>query len=84
MEAVEEDEHGEIWHHTLKPLLAGTEVSAEIDWPRRLDHIQQHSGQHLLSAAFARDYRAQCAQVPGQLGPCLAMLPWPCLEASKV
>lgn len=58
VEAVEEDGHGEIWHHTLKPLLAGTEVSGEIDWTRRLDHIQQHSGQHLLSAAFAREAAA--------------------------
>jgi len=55
---VEEDEHGEVWHHTLKPLLAGTEVRGEIDWTRRLDHIQQHSGQHLLSAIFARELHA--------------------------
>ena len=25
-----------------------------IDWPRRFDHIQQHTGQHVLSAAFER------------------------------
>lgn len=49
---VEEDEHGEVWHHTAKPLLPGTAVHGAIDLPRRLDHIQQHSGQHLLSAAF--------------------------------
>jgi alanyl-tRNA synthetase len=56
--AVEEDEHGEVWHHTLKPLLAGTEIKGEIDWARRLDHMQQHSGQHLLSAAFVRELQA--------------------------
>ena len=28
------------------------EITGEIDWPRRWDHMQQHSGQHLLSAAF--------------------------------
>jgi alanyl-tRNA synthetase len=49
---VEEDEHGEVWHHTLKPLIAGTAVRGSIDAARRLDHMQQHSGQHLLSAAF--------------------------------
>jgi alanyl-tRNA synthetase len=49
---VEEDEHGEVWHHTLKPLIAGTAVRGSIDGARRLDHMQQHSGQHLLSAAF--------------------------------
>ncbi len=56
--AVEEDEQGEVWHQILKPLLAGTEVKGEIDWPRRLDHMQQHSGQHLLSAVFARELQA--------------------------
>jgi|SRR5579883_3444595 alanyl-tRNA synthetase len=56
--AVEEDEHGEVWHHTDKPLLAGTEVSGEIDWTRRFDHMQQHSGQHLLSAVFERELHA--------------------------
>jgi alanyl-tRNA synthetase len=27
-------------------------VRGEIDWPRRFDHMQQHTGQHVLSAAF--------------------------------
>jgi alanyl-tRNA synthetase len=57
--AVEEDDHGEVWHQTLKPLLAGTAVQGEIEWQRRLDHMQQHSGQHLLSAVFARELRAR-------------------------
>jgi alanyl-tRNA synthetase len=48
-----EDGEGEVWHSTRKPLLTGTEVTGAIDWPRRLDHMQQHSGQHLLSAVFA-------------------------------
>ena len=30
----------------------GQLVRCEIDWPRRFDHMQQHSGQHVLSAAF--------------------------------
>jgi alanyl-tRNA synthetase len=28
------------------------EVTAKIDWPRRFDHMQQHTGQHILSQAF--------------------------------
>ncbi len=55
---VEEDEAGEVWHATSKPLLAGTRITGHIDWQRRLDHIQQHSGQHLLSAILARDLAA--------------------------
>ncbi|MCS7038863.1 MAG: alanyl-tRNA editing protein [Anaerolineae bacterium] len=38
--------------HYLDRLPAGDEVDGELDWPRRWDHMQQHSGQHLLSAAF--------------------------------
>ena len=49
------DAPGQVWHFTRKPLAAGTAVHGAIDWPRRLDHIQQHSGQHLLSAVFARE-----------------------------
>ena len=33
-------------------LRPGDAVRGEIDWPRRFDHMQQHSGQHVLSAAF--------------------------------
>ena len=29
-------------------------MHGSIDWPRRFDHMQQHSGQHVLSAAFVR------------------------------
>ncbi|MGH9617840.1 MAG: alanyl-tRNA editing protein [Acidobacteriaceae bacterium] len=49
---VEEDEHDEVWHHTVKPLVAGTRIHGVVDEARRLDHVQQHSGQHLLSAAL--------------------------------
>jgi len=38
--------------HILQSPLTETEIQAEIDWPRRYDHMQQHTGQHLLSAVF--------------------------------
>jgi alanyl-tRNA synthetase len=50
---VVEDEDGEIWHLLAAPLDAEPVVDGEVDWERRFDHMQQHSGQHLLSAAFA-------------------------------
>src|SRR5277367_1833 len=56
--AVEEDEQGEVWHTTPKPLLAGTAVRGYVDWSRRRDHMQQHSGQHLLSAVVYRQLGA--------------------------
>ncbi|HET8666577.1 MAG TPA: alanine--tRNA ligase-related protein [Terriglobales bacterium] len=54
---VAEDESGSIVHYiegTIDPLLQGATVHGEIDSKRRHDHMQQHSGQHVLSAAFER------------------------------
>jgi len=48
-------EQGVIWHTLERPLEADV-VEGEIDWARRFDHMQQHHGQHLLSAAFERLY----------------------------
>ena len=45
------DEGDRIAHVLASPLEAG-EVTGRIDWARRHDHMQQHSGQHLLSAAL--------------------------------
>jgi alanyl-tRNA synthetase len=56
--AVVEDETGEIWHVVEKPLTAGTEITGAIDPARRRDHMQQHTGQHLLSAVFLRELNA--------------------------
>lgn len=38
---------------------AGAEVTAEVDWARRMDHMQQHSGQHLLSALAEQRFGAK-------------------------
>ncbi|WP_391205777.1 alanyl-tRNA editing protein [Psychrobacillus sp. L4] len=44
---------GEIRHYLATILPANTEyVEGAIDWKRRFDHMQQHAGQHILSAAF--------------------------------
>jgi alanyl-tRNA synthetase len=47
-------EDGTIAHVVSWALKAGEVVSGEIDWARRFDHMQQHTGQHVLSAAFDR------------------------------
>jgi alanyl-tRNA synthetase len=36
----------------------GAMVHGRIDWPRRLDHMQQHTGQHILSQAFVTLFNA--------------------------
>lgn len=39
-------------HVTPRPVPVGTEVLLDIDWDRRIDIMQQHTGQHLLSAVL--------------------------------
>jgi alanyl-tRNA synthetase len=51
---VHDDEAGVIHHRVDGALEQGAAVHGRIDWPRRLDHMQQHTGQHVLSAAFDR------------------------------
>lgn len=52
------DDGERVAHVLEQPLAAsaaggtGRAVHGEIDWPRRFDHMQQHTGQHLLSAVI--------------------------------
>ncbi len=50
------DEGGDVVHilEGELSLTAGRQVHGRIDWPRRFDHMQQHTGQHVLSAACVR------------------------------
>lgn len=43
----------------VEPFIVGQTVHCEIDWERRHDNMQQHSGQHLISAILERDYNLQ-------------------------
>jgi alanyl-tRNA synthetase len=45
-------ENGTVVHVLDAEVRANEVVHGEIDWPRRFDHMQQHTGQHVLSAAF--------------------------------
>ena len=51
---VSENDDGNIFHFLEAPVSAqmGTRIHGTIDAARRRDHMQQHSGQHVLSAAF--------------------------------
>jgi alanyl-tRNA synthetase len=42
-----------------RSLLPGTTAKGSVDWPRRLDHLQQHTGQHILSQAFISLFEAE-------------------------
>ncbi len=45
--------------HVLAAPLDDDEVVGEVDWPRRYDHMQQHTAQHVLSQAFIRTAEAE-------------------------
>ncbi|WP_322798646.1 alanyl-tRNA editing protein [Thermoflexus sp.] len=58
VEVIEQDTDGAILHILARPLET-REVEGHIDWERRFDHMQQHTGQHILSQAFLRITGAQ-------------------------
>jgi len=51
-----EDPEG-IWHR-LPSIPKSKLVNCEIDWSRRFDHMQQHTGQHIISAFFVNLFSA--------------------------
>ena len=51
LEVVDEDE---AIAHVLDHEPESKQVKGKIDWTRRFDHMQQHTGQHILSAAFEK------------------------------
>jgi len=58
---VADAEDGKVVHYLeapVKNVQPGTRVRGQIDGARRRDHMQQHSGQHVLSAAFVRLFNA--------------------------
>jgi alanyl-tRNA synthetase len=52
VDVVEVDDR--VVHVLDRPLAVGAIATGIIDWDRRFDHMQQHTGQHILSAAFER------------------------------
>lgn len=52
------DEGDRIAHVLAGPLHSGS-MEGRIDWHRRYDHMQQHTGQHLLSAVLVELFDAQ-------------------------
>jgi alanyl-tRNA synthetase len=52
---VRDEDDGSVLHVIDGQAPAGR-VSGRVQWDRRFDHMQQHTGQHVLSAAFDREY----------------------------
>lgn len=58
---VETNAEGQILHHltTALTIQPGETVQGEVDWARRRELLQQHTGQHLLSQAFFQLFGAE-------------------------
>jgi alanyl-tRNA synthetase len=59
VECVETEEEGVLHVLQGRELEVGARVVGQVDWPRRLDHLQQHTGQHILSQAFINLFNAE-------------------------
>lgn len=59
IDVVDDETSGEILHVLDRPLEKGASVAGRIDRARRLDHMQQHTGQHILSAVFEKLHHAR-------------------------
>jgi alanyl-tRNA synthetase len=58
--SVEEDDHGDLTHVVRGPAPeVGSTVHGTVDWTRRFDHMQQHTGQHVLSAVVDHAFRGK-------------------------
>ena len=51
-----QEQDGQVIHHMEKPLLPGTKVSGSINIARRLDYMQQHSADHILTGVIHKRY----------------------------
>ena len=60
------EKDGVIFHTCDAPVETGAAVEGSIDWPRRFDHLQQHSGEHILSGLLCSLY--DCDNVGFHLG----------------
>jgi alanyl-tRNA synthetase len=58
VECIDDGENGVL--HVVQGTAPGRDaiVQGRVDWPRRLDHMQQHTGQHILSRAFITLFNA--------------------------
>ncbi len=77
---VTDREDGAILHVLDRSLDAGP-VHGQIDWARRFDHMQQHTGQHLLSAAFDRLFQVRTESF--HMGPATATIDLARVVAAK-
>ena len=47
---------GKIVHYMKEPVEAGMDVECRIDWDRRFDHMQNHTGEHIVSGLIHKEF----------------------------
>jgi alanyl-tRNA synthetase len=57
VDVIEDEKHQIV--HLLEEPLKGQRVKGLIDWQRRFGHMQQHTGQHVLSQVFLKEFEAE-------------------------
>lgn len=60
------EKDGVVTHLCDRALPEGAEVSGRIDWARRFDHMQQHSGEHIISGLLCSTFH--CDNVGFHMG----------------
>ncbi len=63
---VQENRDGVIYHICDRPFKANQTVTGRVNWTRRFDHMQQHSGEHIISGILCDTF--QCDNVGFHLG----------------
>ncbi len=60
------EKDGAVLHYCTAPLETGGTVEGTVDWERRFDHMQQHSGEHIVSGIICS--RFGCSNVGFHMG----------------
>lgn len=61
-----QEQDGIIWHTVSEPLPKGASAGGRIDWERRYDYMQNHSGEHVVSGLICRTFG--CSNVGFHMG----------------
>ncbi len=77
-----EEIDGEIRHYIAEPVFdVSMEVTGKIDWNRRFDFMQQHTGQHILTASFVELFDIQTTSF--HLGKEMVTIDLDCTDLSE-
>jgi alanyl-tRNA synthetase len=81
-----QEENGRVIHYLERDIVAeiGATVSGEVDWKERFDHMQQHTGQHILSGALMNLWQQETLSFHMGEDACTLDIPFTMLDEKKV